>query len=211
MEHHYLEGRLEFIIGPIIDGFYHAVEKYKDTDVNGSIIDNDDLEFLYGSVIVVLQNYINYSIGDFIKAIEGIVVNNNYIIDEVKERRKKMRKHFMRNGDKIQDKYTNIELIWALGNSLKHRDELEYNIEKLNFNDNPKEMTDYVKSGSYIKDTKEILNSYGLLETNDWELYPVLDGIEILNKDYNVREIYLGGREWRKGCWISINSGEFVI
>ena len=91
-------------------------------------------------------------------------------------------------------------MIIALANSYKHRDELEYNLEKIFLNEDSNTNHEEVKR-SYRKATSDTLNSLNLLDTIDYELYPILKGVKLLDSNENIGVIFNDVLKWKKSCW----------
>ncbi|MEG0519305.1 MAG: hypothetical protein RR555_10640 [Bacteroidales bacterium] len=144
-------------------------------DTGGGILDVDEeLESIWGLALIAMQNYINMTCVDC------------FIISRPSEKLEKFSKKIRNNASKIpQSKYTFVELIYALANAIKHRNELELQCQRILMSYNSDDEK-YATEESYREANLKILNAFNLLvplrdTSSAWEIYPIIKGLEILD------------------------------
>jgi hypothetical protein len=173
------------IIG--IKKIVNATVKYN-KETGGGVLDlNEEFESIYGLALIAMQNYINMI------CVDCFIISGNSGNPE----RKKLDEYYRSiraQGEKIlNSNYTKVELINTLANAIKHRNSLERQCERiLQSSDSENEL--FAKKDSYDKYTLPILNDFNLLTpldsaSCDWEIYPVVKGMRILDTNWDLKRI----------------------
>lgn len=179
---------LEYLIEGIEYSIARLLEDWKiapDGLLNIELIE----ECLYGSAFIAMQNYIDLTIADFYIATYEVELSKSLEVLSLQNYAEKAR----RNDIICKNNITYVELINALANSYKHRNELEvYLHKKINtdYSKNESKKLDNTNANVYRKKTQNILNIFGLLDPdNNDDIWPASNGILILDKDYNLKKI----------------------
>ncbi|WP_428330325.1 hypothetical protein [Mucilaginibacter sp.] len=152
----------------IIDGLSKSISELEKNVADIHWYDGDwlmeETETIYGLAFIAMQNYINGSISD----IDGTTKNKNI---------------FYKKDNPIEDYTgTTIELITALANYTKHKDE-----------------------GVPHSGTLSILESFNLrYDVIYLDEAAVFQGLTILNKDYDLFKIMDYVVKWRESLWLAI-------
>ena len=150
----------------IVDGLNEAIESLKNNieKINWYDIDwfMEESEPIYGLAFIAFQNYINGSIKDF----KGNLNNKNLL--------------YKIENSESEFSRSKIELIVALANYSKHKDE-----------------------GIPHKGTREILDNFGLNYENITYLdeSPIFQGLSIFNEEWDLLKIMEITTEWRELFW----------
>lgn len=175
-KHHYLEtdnykSNLEFLIEGIEYSINRIVQYNKEAP-DGLLDLEIELEGAYGLALIAMQNYINLTLVD-------CFIASNIKWDTPKEELEKLTDKKLltfsqgayKNDYMYESGKTKVQLIVSLANSYKHRNDLELYIDKIYSN---KELTlsesEKDKKG-YNPNTSDVLNSFNLLESDDWGIY----------------------------------------
>lgn len=154
-------------------------------ETGGGILDGDEeSESIWGLAMIAMQNYINMT------CVDCFIINGLSDKNSLDDFSKKIRKSASRIPN---SEYTFVELIYALANAIKHRNELELQCERTIKSDNS-DNEKYAIEESYRGANLTILNAFDLLTplrdtSNAWEIYPIIKGLEILDPDYNLNNI----------------------
>ena len=186
-----------------IEGFENIISNLKLLPLQ--IIDlNEELEYTYGLAVMAMQNYVAMTCVDChiiysdlrklnIKQLKYSDLDKPYI--KLKEFSDNLHKAV----EKIPNSnYTKPELIHALANSFRHRDDLEAYYYKMN---NPPTDDNKKKDVPYHGNTSSVLNEYNLLlpyfpEDETCLPYPVTKGLELLDENINLQKIADDLCEW---------------
>jgi hypothetical protein len=170
----------------LIDSFK---KKNREEDYYDGFFFLEDSEQTYGLALIAMQNYIYGSINDHLIALKGEKKIAENLYEKLIKDKRKLKKYIWKNYatqsqiNKINN-LDRIELIISLSNYYKHRDEivgLDSNtlnvLKKLDKKFNEEEF--------------EIDNS------------PIIIGIELLSKNWDLMEIVENVKIWREKLWDS--------
>lgn len=205
-KHHYLEtdnykSNLEFLIEGI-EYSINRIVQYNKEATDGLLDLEIELEGAYGLALIAMQNYINLTLVDCFTASNINSDTPKEKLHMYKEKLRTFSQEAYKNDYMYESGETKVQLIVALANSYKHRNDLELYIDKIYSN---KELTlsesEKYKKG-YNQNTSDVLNAFNLLESDDWEIYPVINGMKILDNDFNLRNIINHLlNSWRPRMW----------
>ena len=172
----------------------NATVKYNE-ETGGGVLDlNEECESIYGLALIAMQNYINMT------CVDCFIISGNIGNPE----RKKLDKYYpsiRAQGEKIiNSKYTKVELINTLANAIKHRNSLEIQCERI-LQSLDSENVLFAKKDSYGEYTLEVLNNFNLLtplnsDSCEWEIYPVVKGMGILDTKWDLQKIAMELCQW---------------
>jgi hypothetical protein len=162
----------------------NATVKYN-KETGGGVLDlNEEFESIYGLALIAMQNYINMI------CVDCFIISGN----SEKEQLENYSRIIRSEGDKIlNSNYTKVELIYTLANAIKHRNSLERQCERiLKSSDSENEM--FAQEHSYRPETLKVLNEFNLLTplysaSCEWEIYPVVKGMRILDTKWDLQRI----------------------
>lgn len=205
-KHHYLEtdnykSNLEFLIEGI-EYSINRIVQYNKEATDGLLDLEIELEGAYGLALIAMQNYINLTLVDCFIASNINSDTPKEKLHTLKEKLRTFSQEAYKNDYMYESGETKVQLIVSLANSYKHRNDLELYIDKIYSN---KELTlsesEKDKKG-YNPNTSDVLNAFNLLESDDWGIYPVINGMEILDKDFNLQNIINHLlNSWRPRMW----------
>jgi hypothetical protein len=174
-----------------IEKIVSATVKYN-RETGGGVLDlNEECESIYGLALIAMQNYINMT------CVDCFNISGN----TEKKQLNKYSRSIRAEGDKIlNSNYTKVELIYTLANAIKHRNELEIQCEKILWSSDSENEV-FAKKDSYDKYTLPVLNDFDLLTplnsaSCEWEIYPVVKGMSILDTKWNLQRISKELCEW---------------
>lgn len=186
IEMDYYKHNLEYLI----EGIEYSIKRIsEDLDIfpDGALEIEILQESVYGTAFIAMQNYIDLTIAEFYKATYIAEFTKPLEAPSLTDYAEKARK----NDVICKNNKTYIELINALANSYKHRNELEVYLERIMYIDNSENKSQKTdKNKVYHKNTNDVLSTFGLLapDNNDY-IWPASKGILILDKDYNLKNI----------------------
>ncbi|MEA4841468.1 MAG: hypothetical protein VB110_10770 [Bacteroidales bacterium] len=117
-------------------------------------------------------------------------------------------------GEKIlNSKYTKVELIYTLANAIKHRNFLEIQCDRILHSSNSENEV-FAKKDSYKEYTLPVLNDFNLLTplysaSCEWEIYPVVKGMSILDTKWDLQRIAKELRQWGNAVKRNVNNERF--
>lgn len=199
---HYLETDCyKDVLEYIIEGIEYSIKRTSEDYENSpeGLMDIKILqEGIYGTALIAMQNYIDLTIANCYRA----TYSHSSNISELPKYAEKARK----NDKACEKNNTYTEIIHALANSYKHRNDLEVYCETLmhvHDSEDEQNIIDNIKTEVYRGCTQKTLNALELLSTDRFaEIYPVTKGIEILDKDYNLKNIIKHLFDfWRPKMW----------
>ena len=174
-----------------IEGFENIISNLKLLPLQ--IIDlNEELEYTYGLAVMAMQNYVAMT------CVDCYIIYSD-LEKPYKKQLKEFSEYLPKAGEKIPNSdYTKPELIQALANSFRHRDDLEAYYYKMN---NPPTDDNKKKDVPYHGNTSSVLNEYNLLlpyfpEDETCLPYPVTKGLELLDENINLQKIADDLCEW---------------
>lgn len=174
-----------------IEGFENIISNLKLLPLQ--IIDlNEELEYTYGLAVMAMQNYVAMT------CVDCYIIYSD-LDKPYKKQLKEFSEYLPKAGEKIPNSdYTKPELIQALANSFRHRDDLEAYYYKVN-----NMLIDNNKDVPYHRNTSSILNKYDLLlpdvpKDETCLPYPVTKGLKLLDKNINLQKIADDLCEWGK-------------
>ncbi|RUA33831.1 MAG: hypothetical protein DSY77_08215 [Bacteroidetes bacterium] len=164
-------------------------KKNEEIDYYDGLFLLEDSEQTYGLAFIAMQNYIYGSIYDHLKALKSDAKISEDLFEKSFKVRGELKQHIWQNyipkSEKVeQNDLKYVELIICLANYYKHRDEVN----------------------GLDKSTLIILNKLdNKFNENNFELddSPIINGIELLSKNWDLTEIVENIKSWREKLWDS--------
>lgn len=167
--HDYRKKSLKITLNGLNESINYLKKKQEEIVWYDGILFMEEVEPIYGLALIAFQNYINSSIYDLDESLNGKI-------------------DFYKKGNTLREhKGTDIELIIALANYFKHRD------------DDP-----------IYKGTSKILDKFDLDYSKSVDIVnsPIMIGIELISSDFNLFFLAKIVFDWRESLWQSRNNSE---